>query len=71
MNRYLTTMTSDGFISAFTEEEHRNGKTNLDDAGEWVWQFADTKEQAIAQHCEKHDEWYDSVNRGEEEKATY
>ena len=55
MARYLTTYTcSDDTVRVFTEENHKGATRNCDD---WVWQFADTPEQAKSQHFTKLDEW--------------
>ena len=38
----------------------------ISDSAEYVWQFANSKEQAISQHFAKHDAW-----RQNPEMATY
>lgn len=62
-----------GAFNAMTEAEyHAASQDVLDvvDEHEWVWQFADNHAQAIAQHSDKHDEWYAAVNSNTE-KDTY
>ena len=66
--RFLTIETEDCTIEAFTESE--DWKSAIDRAQEWVWQEADSKEQAIRQHEEKHDKWTEDQLRGTE-KFTY
>lgn len=70
MQRFMTVETYAGEITAYTEENHK-GKLDNADVAEWVWQFADTPEQAEAQHYDKHDEWRDDIDAGRDEKDTY
>lgn len=67
-NRYLTTMTDDGCIEAWSAwpDDIDSG-----DVADFIWQFADTPEQAIAQHDAKLDEWRDDMDNGRTEKETY
>lgn len=58
-------------IEAFEESEKEIYKSEIDFADEWVWQFAESKEQAIIQHESKHDEWDNDMQSGKEEKITY
>lgn len=65
MARFVTYITVDGDkIRCMTEDEFKKAKADGDDSvdgsfwDEWVWQFADSKEQAIAQHMTKMDEWH-------------
>lgn len=49
-------------IGAMSEEEFREAKADPDFLAnhtwdEWVWQLAESKEQAIAQHFDKLDAW--------------
>ena len=75
MNRYLTTepMDNAGFndatIAVFTEQD--DWKAAIENAHCWVWQFADSPEQAIEQHIAKHEEWERDVDAGRPEKETY
>ena len=64
MSRFVTFITCEqDDILCMTEEEFKSAKANDDPSvasdlwDEWIWQFADSKEQAIAQHVEKMDEW--------------
>lgn len=62
MNRYCTYETNCGVVEALTEEEFDKVE-DLDDhafplsISDWVWQFAENKEQAKSQHAGKVDEW--------------
>lgn len=57
---------------AMTEEEfHAGGREIIEDAAEFVWQWAESAEQARAQHAAKHDEWNADVMAGRPEKRTY
>jgi hypothetical protein len=71
MKRFCTLETYGGEIKAFSESEFSPELINDESVAEWVWQRAETKEQAIAQHTQKHDEWVDDVNAGRPEKDTY
>lgn len=72
MNRYIT-MYIGGFASdnleCYTEDE--NWKDRLDYAEEWVWQYADSKKQALANHEVKFDQWQDDNETTGETKDTY
>lgn len=68
MKRYLTIENQTGEIEAFTAADDYRAAVNR--AVEWVWQFAESKEQAIAQHVAKHDEWGKDQENGTE-KETY
>lgn len=69
MKRYITMETENGVILAFTESE--NWRESLEGAHEWVWQFADSKAQAIAQHDVKFTQWQDETDAGKSERDTY
>ena len=45
--------------------------TEMNDADEWVWQYADSKEQALAQHEDKHDAWCEDQSNDRDIKRTY
>ena len=55
--RFLTIDTYQNGTLAFAESDNWQAALGNDDVADWVWQFADSKEQAIAQHAVKHDEW--------------
>lgn len=38
---------------------------------EYVWQYAESREEAIKNHCAKHDEAQDWVDAGNKDKKTY
>lgn len=67
--RYLTTEPTNGEIAVFTEAD--NYKEAVADAHCWIWQYAETPEQAIAQHIAKHEEWERDQNAGKPQKHTY
>lgn len=62
MQRFVTYETNCGFIGVLTEAEFA-GVPSLDDhaapreIADWVWQFADTKQQAENQHSSKVEAW--------------
>lgn len=62
MPRFVTYETNCGDVVALTEAEFK-GVPSLDDhaapktIADWVWQLADTKDQAISQHSSKVDAW--------------
>lgn len=56
MNRYLTTYRLEtDEIGVFTEKD--DYKTAVYNASDWVWQYAETPEQAKKQHFAKLDEY--------------
>lgn len=56
MPRYLTTyVTETDKIECFTEQG--DYRTAVDNAADWVWQFAPDPETAIKQHFTKLDQW--------------
>lgn len=71
MNRYVTVETYGGNIHAFTEQDDYKGAINDDDTADWIWQFAESKEQAIAQHQAKQDLWSADMDAGRPERPTY
>ena len=57
---------------AMTEAEFLNGgRSTIDEADAYVWQFASTREQAIEQHISKHDQWSADSQAGRPTKRTY
>jgi hypothetical protein len=68
INRYLTTTAEDGRIEAWT---HWPKGVDSSDVADFIWQFAETPEQAIAQHDIKIDEWRDDIDNGKTAKETY
>lgn len=56
MKRFLTVATCEA-IHVFTESDDYKAALNDLDWNEYVWQFADSRYQAIRQHNDKHDEW--------------
>lgn len=71
MNRYLTTETYDGCIEAWAESDNTKKAMNSDELACWVWQFAESKEQAINQHHTKHALWDADSQAGRPTKDTY
>ena len=69
LKRYITVVDSDLEIKCYAEDEDWNDAQN--DAEEWVWQYAESKGHAIAQHYLKHDEWSDDQDNEHEFKDTY
>lgn len=68
--RYLTTEPMDSLdVSCFTEQDDCTAA--MADAHCWVWQEADSPEQAIAQHMDKFEQWESDMNAGREIKHTY
>lgn len=68
--RFVTYITyDDDDVRCLTHQEFLDKKATDDPEvfsdhwDEWVWQFADSKEQAIAQHFVKMDEWYANLDR--------
>ena len=68
MTRYLTTTSEDGCIEAW--DNWPPGMTS-GDVADFIWQFAESPEQAIAQHDEKIDQWQADIAAGRREKETY
>lgn len=59
-------------IEAMTEEEFsENGKQRILTADCYVWQMATSKEEAIANHIEKHRAWEADMEAGRPEKDVY
>ena len=55
-----------------SEREFQEGGSSIvEEAGAFVWHEADTREQALAQHNHKQDEWLADVMAGRDEKQTY
>ena len=69
--RFITIETYRGGVTAYTENEDWRTAINDDDVAEWVWQFADNREQAVAQHDKKQDEGRADMDAGREQKDTY
>ena len=63
MDRFRTIRAYDGTIIAQTEAEFKacpnveKAMENESGVADWVWQFADNKKQARAQHDDKVDTW--------------
>ena len=53
--RYLTVEKYNGDVAVLTEADPFVEELNAGDTACWVWQFAETPEQAKAQHMEKMD----------------
>lgn len=54
MNRYITFLTDeDNDIQCMSEAEFRAAARPLPSWAEWVWQYADSHDQAVDQHFEK------------------
>lgn len=69
--RYLTTMSEDGCIEAWRNPLRPQVLIEADGCVEWVWQWAKSSDEAIAQHVAKHDEWTADIDAGRELKETY
>ena len=61
--RYVTIEDYDGTLTAMTEQENYTDKINHHDTACWVWQFAESKEQAISQHYDKLERWENDPSR--------
>ena len=62
------------FEPAAMAEEQANtpeGAAILDEADAYVWQFAESLEQALEQHNDKHDEWSADMQAARLGKTTY
>jgi len=57
MNRYCTFTTWEDCTPRILAQGHEEAQLP-DDIADWVWQFAESPEQAIAQHHDKVDEWH-------------
>lgn len=72
MSRFVTFIAYDNEdVQCLTRDEYLDEPSQSENWEEWIWQFADSKEQAIAQHYAKHDEWNEDVKSGRVEKETY
>lgn len=77
MPRFITIETYAGDVTAYTEQEDWKAvlaevdTKPADAVACWVWQYADSKEQAVEQHMEKHDLWDADSQAGREIKNTY
>ena len=67
--KYISLEHHDGTTKAFSAEEFND--STLDEAHCWIWQDAETREEAIDSHMEKYTEWEDDVNAGREPKDIY
>lgn len=68
MTRYCTYETYSGKVVALTEEEFNeagsvDNHASPDDVADWVWQYANSLEQAISQHANKVDEWFENTDK--------
>ena len=66
---FLITTSKDNEIQAFSENENWQDAADVSD--EYVWQFAESKEQAIDQHHDKFGQWQDETQAGKEPKDIY
>lgn len=61
--------------AVLSEVEYYADETNsvglLNDSEAFVWQYAESPDQALKQHMSKHDEWHDDQEAGRTEKQTY
>ena len=72
MKRFISVEDYDGTISAYEESEKTKPLDNMyPDWAEYVWQFADTHEQAISQHYKKFEMFNSDCNEGREPRETY
>ena len=69
--RFITIEQYGGEVTAYTENQEWRTALDDDNVADWIWQFADSPEQAVSQHYEKHDEWQADMEAGLEEKDTY
>jgi len=63
MNRYLTIEHYDGKMKVLTESDDYQAALNNDAVADWVWQFAESKQDAIYQHASKVDQWQANPNK--------
>ena len=74
MERYVSYENEVMEIEAMSGKEYHDAtaeQVEVVTSHEWVWQIADSHEQAIAQHVAKHDEWSDDQQAGRTEKNVY
>jgi hypothetical protein len=71
MKRYISIEHNDGTILAYSENENWKNALSHEEVACWVWQYSESREDAMANHVSKHEEWESDVNKGEEEKSTY
>jgi hypothetical protein len=64
MNRYLTYVNIDESPDVQCAAEDEDYIEITDGADEWVWQFANSPEEAIASHYAKHDQWAEDDRQG-------
>lgn len=68
--KYITLeMPDSDEIAVFEKSE--NWKDSQDRAHCWVWQEAESKEQAVFQHEEKFNQWEEDMESGKEIKDFY
>lgn len=68
--KYITLeMPDSDEIAVFEESE--NWKDAQDQSHCWVWQEAESKEQAVSRHMEKFDQWEEDMESGKEIKDFY
>ena len=58
---------------AMTEAEYatNEGRQIIDESDAYVWQWANSREEAVSQHVKKHAAWERDVSAGSPERATY
>jgi len=75
MNVYCTYEHQDNGMepAAMTLDEYsfRGGAELIKSAECYVWQYAESEEQALIQHIKKHDEWESDQANGRPEKDIY
>ena len=68
MIKIVTARDCDGTIYAFFEGEEI---PDLNEAEDYIWQLAESKESAISSHDEKLDQWVSDINAGRSTKDAY
>lgn len=71
MNRYITIEKYDGTVTAHAPDEDWLARLRDESVAAWVWQYAESRDQAVDQHYAKHDDWTSDMDAGREAKRTY
>ena len=71
MKKFLTIEMESGAIIAINENDNFREFLEAPGVSSWIWQFAESSEQAIEQHDAKHEEWRNDLDSGKTPKETY
>ena len=70
MNKYVTIEIGDR-LEVFATTEDYQPTLKHEECHCWVFQLAESKEQALASHIEKLDQWEDDMDNGRKGKDFY